>query len=121
MNLASTLSRTAGRSGDREVTDRQEDDTALILYTSGTTGQPKGAELTHANLARNTEVGRTDLFRLTDEDGHFAIVDRKKDLIILVHLTGHSSGSSRSTTSGSAPRTRDHTIFREGREREWDD
>ena len=38
------------------LADTAEDDTAVILYTSGTTGKPKGAELTHANLFRNAEI-----------------------------------------------------------------
>jgi long-chain acyl-CoA synthetase len=39
-----------------QVLDRRPDDTAVILYTSGTTGKPKGAELTHQNILRNVEV-----------------------------------------------------------------
>ncbi|MDS2174109.1 long-chain fatty acid--CoA ligase [Nesterenkonia sp. CL21] len=50
------------------VVDRDPEDTAVILYTSGTTGQPKGAELTHRNLLRNVEVTQHDLLRLGDED-----------------------------------------------------
>ena len=38
------------------LADAADDDTAVILYTSGTTGKPKGAELTHLNLLRNAEV-----------------------------------------------------------------
>jgi long-chain acyl-CoA synthetase len=37
----------------RELVERDDADTAVILYTSGTTGKPKGAELTHANLLAN--------------------------------------------------------------------
>jgi long-chain acyl-CoA synthetase len=38
------------------LAETNEDDTAVILYTSGTTGKPKGAELTHQNLLRNADV-----------------------------------------------------------------
>ena len=38
------------------LVDRDDQDTAVVLYTSGTTGTPKGAELTHTNMARNAEI-----------------------------------------------------------------
>ncbi|MFD9001572.1 long-chain fatty acid--CoA ligase [Streptomyces sp. NPDC059582] len=51
-----------------EVSERHENDTAEILYTSGTTGQAKGAELTHANLTRNCEIVASESLHLASDD-----------------------------------------------------
>src|SRR3954467_7773772 len=51
-----------------ENAERAGGDTAVILYTSGTTGTPKGAELSHDNLRTNCEVTAQTLAELTPDD-----------------------------------------------------
>jgi long-chain acyl-CoA synthetase len=53
---------------DHDLVDRDGSDTAVILYTSGTTGKPKGAELTHDNLFRNCSVAASTLGQITEDD-----------------------------------------------------
>ncbi|GAC1477576.1 MAG: long-chain fatty acid--CoA ligase [Acidimicrobiales bacterium] len=72
---------------------RADDDTAVILYTSGTTGTPKGAELTHANLAGNVEAS-SGLFAAGTEDVILGALP-------LFHVFGQTCGLNVSVRVGS--------------------
>ena len=52
-----------------ETVATSPDDTAVILYTSGTTGKPKGAELTHLNMLLNARLSDT-LYSRAEHDVH---------------------------------------------------
>ncbi len=49
-------------------TERDDEDDAVILYTSGTTGRPKGAQLTHRNLRLNATRSGDEILGLTSDD-----------------------------------------------------
>ncbi len=49
-------------------------DTAVILYTSGTTGRPKGAELSHFNMFFNAMIGVEKLLGIDENDMLMAVL-----------------------------------------------
>lgn len=53
--------------GTFKTVETKAEDTAVIINTSGTTGRPKGAELSHANLFSNAEVCK-GVFKMKDDD-----------------------------------------------------
>ncbi len=65
------------------IANREPGDTAVIMYTSGTTGRPKGAELTHLQLYMNADIpGR--LFDVQPDDVVITVLP-------LFHVFGLSS------------------------------
>jgi len=67
----------------RDIVPTGGDETAVLLYTSGTTGKPKGAELTHLNLYMNCTVAG-ELFEFEETDIGVAVLP-------LFHVFGLSS------------------------------
>jgi long-chain acyl-CoA synthetase len=76
-----------------ENEERAGDDTAVILYTSGTTGTPKGAELTHDSLRTNCEVTALTLVELGPEDVILGALP-------LFHSFGQTCGLNASVSGG---------------------
>jgi long-chain acyl-CoA synthetase len=73
--------------------DRVDDDVAVILHTSGTTGKPKGAVLTHGNLSRNAEVSVRTLIETGPEDVVMGCLP-------LFHVFGLTCGLNSSVAAG---------------------
>jgi long-chain acyl-CoA synthetase len=73
--------------------ERDDDEVAVILHTSGTTGKPKGAMLTHGNLRRNCEVSVRTLVE-TDAD------DVVMGCLPLFHVFGLTCGLNGAVLAG---------------------
>ncbi|WP_354638369.1 long-chain-fatty-acid--CoA ligase [Kitasatospora camelliae] len=77
------------------VAERAAADTAVILYTSGTTGTPKGAELTHHNLLSNAVTCVETLFELGPDDVLFGGLP-------LFHAFGQTCAMNAAVAAGAA-------------------
>ena len=76
------------------IVDRDDSDTAVILYTSGTTGHPKGAELTHHNLDSNQRSTAETLVHLDTNDVVMGCLP-------LFHVFGMTCGMNAAFANGS--------------------
>ncbi len=77
-----------------ELVERDDEDTAVVLYTSGTTGKPKGAELTHRNMDSNAHTTTETLIEAGPDDVIMGCLP-------LFHVFGLTCGLNASVLAGS--------------------
>src|SRR6201989_737937 len=90
-----SLTDAAGKGSPEFATvERNDDDLAAILYTSGTTGRSKGAMLTHDNLASNS-LSLVGYWRFTDKDVliHALPIYHTHGLFVATNVTLFARGS----------------------------
>jgi long-chain acyl-CoA synthetase len=72
--------------------ERADDDLAVILYTSGTTGKPKGVALSHANLASNARAAAS-ISELDRTQWNLAVLPLSHSYGLTVMNAGHILGT----------------------------
>ncbi|MEB4211803.1 long-chain fatty acid--CoA ligase [Mycobacterium sp. 94-17] len=83
----------AGLPAQDSPVQRGGEDVAVILHTSGTTGKPKGAMLTHGSLGRNADVCVRRLVQITRDDVVMGCLP-------LFHVFGLTGGLNASVLAG---------------------
>ncbi len=79
------------------------DDAALFMYTSGTTGRPKGVPLSHANVLRSA----------LNVASHYALTPADRSLVVMPLFHGHGLiGATLSTLASGGARDRAAAFFR---------
>jgi len=104
----SLTEQSAGRPPDFDIAQCAADTVAVLLYSSGTTGDPKGAMLTHGNLAANT--------RTLVEAWDFSATDRLLHVLPIYHAHGLIVALGCAMLSGASmlflPRFEAHEVLR---------
>jgi long-chain acyl-CoA synthetase len=90
--LRSFEEETSGESDRFEAVPRGDGDLAVILYTSGTTGTPKGVALSHANLESNARASAA-LFELDRERWSVGVLPLSHSYGLTVMNAGHILGT----------------------------
>ena len=82
----------AGERDQCETVERADEDLAVILYTSGTTGRPKGVALSHGNLASNARSAAS-LSELDREQWTLAVLPLSHSYGLTLMNAGHLLGT----------------------------